>query len=117
LASAESEESLRDLQVEMIDRFGLLPEQIKNLFRVTQIKINAETIGITKLEANARGGKIEFSSDTRVDPLKIVKLVQSQPRIYKLEGANQLKFTMDLESTEKRIQTVVDLLDHLLTDK
>src|SRR5690606_7196252 len=113
LASAENEESLRDLQVEMIDRFGLLPEQIKNLFRVTQIKITAEAIGITKLEANARGGKIEFSSDTRVDPLKIVKLVQSQPRIYKLEGANQLKFTMDLESTEKRIQTVVDLLDHL----
>lgn len=117
LASAENEDSLRDLQVEMIDRFGLLPEQIKNLFRVTQIKITAETIGITKLEANARGGKIEFSSDTRVDPLKIVKLVQSQPRIYKLEGANQLKFTMDLEATEKRIQTVMDLLDHLMTDK
>jgi transcription-repair coupling factor (superfamily II helicase) len=117
LANADSEEALRDLQVEMINRFGMLPEQIKNLFRVTQIKITAETIGITKLEANARGGKIEFSSDTRVDPLKIVKLVQSQPRIYKLEGANQLKFTMDLEATEKRVQTVVDLLDHLMTGK
>lgn len=117
LASAENEDGLRDLQVEMIDRFGLLPEQTKNLFRVTQIKIIAENIGITKLEANARGGKIEFSSDTRVDPLKIVKLVQSQPRIYKLEGANQLKFTMDLESTEKRIQTVMDLLNHLGADK
>jgi transcription-repair coupling factor (superfamily II helicase) len=117
LANADSEEALRDLQVEMINRFGMLPEQIKNLFRVTHIKITAETIGITKLEANARGGKIEFSSDTRVDPLKIVKLVQSQPRIYKLEGANQLKFTMDLEATEKRIQTVVDLLDHLMTGK
>ncbi|PUA30018.1 MAG: transcription-repair coupling factor [Cellvibrio sp. 79] len=113
LANAQHEDALRDLQVEMIDRFGLLPEPIKNLFRVTQIKINAEAIGITKLEANNRGGKVEFASDTRVDPLQIVKLVQSQPRIYKLEGANQLKFTMEMESTEKRIQSVVDLLTYL----
>lgn len=113
LANADSEDALRDLQVEMINRFGMLPEQIKNLFRVTQIKISAEAIGITKLEANARGGKIEFASDTRVDPLQIVKLVQSQPRIYKLEGANQLKFTMNLEETETRIQAMVDLLGYL----
>jgi transcription-repair coupling factor (superfamily II helicase) len=113
LANANNEESLRDLQVEMIDRFGLLPEQIKNLFRVTQIKLNAEVIGITKLEANNRGGKVEFASDTRVDPLLIVKLVQSQPRIYKLEGANQLKFAMDLDTAEKRIQAVTDLLTYL----
>jgi transcription-repair coupling factor (superfamily II helicase) len=113
LANAQNEDALRDLQVEMIDRFGLLPDAIKNLFRVTQIKICAETIGIIKLEANSRGGKVEFASDTKVDPLQIVKLVQSQPRIYKLEGANQLKFTLDLEATEKRIQAAVDLLEYL----
>lgn len=113
LANAENEEGLRDLQVEMIDRFGLLPEQTKNLFRVTQLKLNAEKIGIVKLEANGRGGKIEFASDTRVDPLQIVKLVQTQARIYKLEGANRLKFTMDMEATETRLQTISDLLTYL----
>lgn len=113
LASADSAEALRDLQVEMIDRFGLLPEPTKNLFRVTQIKITADHLGISKIEANSRGGKVEFSSDTKVDPLKIVKLVQSQPRAYKLEGANQLKFSLALESNEKRLQTLGDLLDYL----
>ena len=113
LANADSEESLRDLQVEMIDRFGLLPEQIKNLFRVTQIKLTAQALGITKLEANGRGGKVEFASDTRVDPFQIVTLVQSQARIYKLEGANQLKFSLEMESTEKRLETISDLLEYL----
>lgn len=113
LANADSDDTLRDLQVEMIDRFGLLPEQTKNLFRVTQIKIRADKLGITKLEANSRGGRVEFSGNTQVDPLQIVKLVQSQPRIYKLEGTNQLKFALDLESTEKRLQSVVDLLEYL----
>lgn len=112
-AGAENEDMLRDIQVEMIDRFGLLPEPTKNLIRVTQLKILAEAIGITKIEANARGGKIEFSSETQVNPLQIVKLVQSQPRIYKLEGANQLKFALEMETTEKRLSTINDLLLHV----
>ncbi len=114
IANAETEEALRELQVEMIDRFGLLPEQIKNLIRVTQIKLKAQTIGITKLEANARTGRIEFASETRVEPLTIVRLVQTAPHMYKLEGANQLKFTLAMETTDQRLQQVADLLTKLM---
>lgn len=114
LANADTEAALRDLQVEMIDRFGLLPEQTKNLIRVTQIKLKAQTIGITKLEASARSGVIEFSSDTRVEPLTIVKMVQSAPHAYKLEGANKLKFSLPMETTEQRLQQVSDLLTKLM---
>ena len=114
LANAETEEALRELQVEMIDRFGLLPEQTKNLVRVTQIKLKAQAIGITKLEASSRSGVIEFSGDTRVEPLTIVKMVQTAPYAYKLEGANKLKFTLAMETTEQRLQQVTGLLDKLM---
>jgi transcription-repair coupling factor (superfamily II helicase) len=114
LANADSEEALRELQVEMIDRFGLLPDQTKNLVRVTQIKLKAQKIGITKLEASARSGVIEFSGDTRVEPLTIVKMVQTGPKAYKLEGANKLKFNLPMESTEQRLQEVTALLDKLM---
>lgn len=113
LASAGSEESLRELQVEMIDRFGLLPEATKNLFRVTQLKLKADNLGITKLEASTKSGRLEFSADTRVDPLTIVQLVQSQPGRYRLEGANHLKFTLDMDTNEQRLQAVTQLLDQL----
>lgn len=113
MASAANEESLRDLQVEMIDRFGLLPEPTKNLFRVTELKLQAQSLGITKLEATPRGGRLEFSAHTRVDPLKIVQLVQSQPHIYRLDGASHLKFTMNMDTNEQRLQTVADLLQRL----
>lgn len=114
IANAETDEALRELQVEMIDRFGLLPEAIKNLVRVMQIKLKAQTIGITKLEANARSGRIEFSGDTRVEPLTIVKLVQAAPHLYKLEGANQLKFNLAMETADQRLQQVTDLLTKLM---
>jgi transcription-repair coupling factor (superfamily II helicase) len=114
IASAESSEQLRELQVEMIDRFGLLPEPIKNLIRVTEIKLKAQAIGISKLEANARAGRIEFTSDTRVEPLTIVRLVQSAPQLYKLEGANQLKFNLPMETADQRLHQVSELLTQFM---
>lgn len=113
LAGAESTEALKELQVEMIDRFGLLPEATKNLIRVTQLKLKAQQLGIEKLEASAGSGRIEFSSEPLVDPLTIVKLVQNQPQFYKLEGANHLKFVSDMENTNVRLKTVDELLKRL----
>ncbi len=117
LAGAKDLEELRELQVEMIDRFGLLPEQTKNLVRVTELKLQASQLGVEKLEASARGGKIEFSAETKVDPLSIVKLVQNQPQTYRLEGANKLKFNLDLEDSQDRLSTVSLLLDGLTSKK
>ncbi len=113
LAGANSSEELKELQVEMIDRFGLLPEPAKNLIRVTQMKLKAQHLGIEKLEASSGSGRIEFSSEPMVDPLTIVKLVQTQPQNYRLEGANHLKFMHDMENTEKRLKVVDDMLARL----
>ncbi|MDO3386386.1 transcription-repair coupling factor [Gilvimarinus sp. SDUM040013] len=113
IAGAESHEALRELQVEMIDRFGLLPEPAKNLLRVTEIKLAAEAMGVAKLEASSAGGKIEFGPDTQVDPLKIVQLVQSQPTVFSLAGANGLNFKVPMVETEDRLQRITDLLDSL----
>ncbi|WP_041523462.1 transcription-repair coupling factor [Gilvimarinus agarilyticus] len=110
LAGATSTESLRELQVEMIDRFGLLPEPVKNLVQVTQIKLTAAELGIKKLEASATGGKLEFSAETTVDPYNIVQLVQTQPHVFRLEGANLIKFTLPMPDAESRLEHVNDLL-------
>ncbi|WP_020210387.1 transcription-repair coupling factor [Gilvimarinus chinensis] len=113
IAGAETPEALRELQVEMIDRFGLLPEQTKNLLRVTEIKLDAEKLGIAKLEASAGGGKVEFGPDAQIDPLKIVQMVQSQPQVFSLAGANGLNFKVPMPDAEDRLQRVTDLLASL----
>ncbi|MGD8176501.1 transcription-repair coupling factor [Marinimicrobium sp. ARAG 43.8] len=117
LANAESDDALRELQVEMIDRFGLLPEPTKNLFRVTALKLRADALGIAKLEAGERSGRVEFSEQTEVDPLTIVQLVQSDPQSYQLAGANHLKFIQNMENGETRLNAVSELLDKLTPGK
>jgi transcription-repair coupling factor (superfamily II helicase) len=94
----------------MIDRFGLLPEPVKNLFRVTAIKILAQQVGISKIEVSERGGKLEFSDDTRVEPLSLVQLVQTQPARYQLAGATALKFSETLDDREQRFVFVEQLI-------
>lgn len=116
MANASSKAALDELQVEMIDRFGLLPDAIKNLFRITELKLQAERLGISKIDAGERGGFVEFEPETFVDPLKLVKLVQSQPSRFRLEGGTRLKFTEQLEKSEQRFKQIENLLSLLAPD-
>ena len=97
----------------MIDRFGLLPEQTKTLFRVTALKLRAEKLGIKKLDAGPEGGKIEFAQSTPVDPFTIVQLIQTEPHRYRLPNANQLSFDEQMEASETRFQKVEQLFERL----
>ncbi len=113
ISNAASDNDLRELQVEMIDRFGLLPDPVKNLFRATALKLQAQAIGITKIEASTKGGRLDFSADTQVEPIALIQLVQTKSSTYQLAGATALKFTEDLEDIEQRFQFIDSLLTTL----
>ena len=113
ISHADSYEALDELQVEMIDRFGLLPEATKNLFATHKIKLQAADLGIKKIDAHAQGGRLEFAKDTTVQPITIVQLVQKQPAQFKLDGAEKLRFISDLTDTQKRLSFVEQLLTKL----
>lgn len=113
IASAADEDALKELQVEMIDRFGLLPEPTKNLMRLTLLKLQAEKLGIKKIDAGPQGGRIEFAADTCVDPLTLIKLIQSAPARYKFEGATLFKLQVPMERPEERFNTLEALLERL----
>jgi transcription-repair coupling factor (superfamily II helicase) len=94
----------------MIDRFGLLPDQVKNLFAVTQLKLAATALGIKKLELGANGGRVIFRPQPNVEPLTIIKMIQAQPRVYALDGQDKLRFKMPLEGQAERLRAANDLL-------
>lgn len=113
IAGAASEAELDDLQVEMIDRFGLLPAPAKNLFRLASLRLKAKPLGVRKIEAGARGGRVLFEPQPAVDPQTVLQLVQEQPRTYKLQGGDQLRFSQELADADARIAAVEDLLRRL----
>ena len=114
IASADSADELRDLKVEMIDRFGLLPEPARNLFDVTELKLYAQPYGIRKIEAGPAGGRILFEAEPKIDPMRLITLIQTQPKAFKLDGAERLKFFADLDDPATRVPSVKAMLDQVL---
>ncbi|MBA8884887.1 transcription-repair coupling factor [Dokdonella fugitiva] len=110
IASARDEDALRELQVEMVDRFGLLPDPVKQLFAVTALKLAATPLGIRKLELGASGGRVIFRPNPAVEPLTVIRLIQSQPRVYALDGQDKLRFKLPLEGATERLRAAQDLL-------
>ena len=113
IAAAKTDEDLKNLQVELIDRFGLLPEPAKNLFRQTRLRLKAEKLGIVKLDAGEKEGRIEFNSQPDIDPVAIIQLIQTDPHLYRLEGSSVLKYSGSMEKVEQRFKATEGLLDRL----
>ncbi|MGH8496021.1 MAG: transcription-repair coupling factor [Gammaproteobacteria bacterium] len=113
IASAADEEALRDLQIEMIDRFGLLPDQAKRLFRLTALKLTAAPLGIRRIKAGPAGGYLEFGPTPDVDPRCIIDLVQKNPQTYRFDGAQRLRFSGRFEQPAERFAVVEKLLSRL----
>jgi transcription-repair coupling factor (superfamily II helicase) len=113
IASAGSPEELKELQVEMIDRFGLLPPPAKNLLDITQLKLRAQPFGIKKIEAGPAGGRVLFGPEPKVDPARVIRLVQTAPKEFKLDGGDKIRFFRDLADPTQRISRVSQLVEQL----
>jgi len=113
IASADTTEELDELQVEMIDRFGLLPDPIRNLFLVTELKLKATPLGIIKIELSAQGGRVTFTPEPNIDPMQIISLIQTRPQEFRLDGQERLKVVKALPDAVSRCDLINELLQRL----
>ena len=113
IASAPDTDSLEDIEVEMIDRFGLLPPQAKNLFKQAIVRLHAQALGLTVFSLGPNSGRLVFSERTSVDPMRLITLVQSQPNRYRLESAMSLKVYAETVGAEARLTLAHEILDAL----
>nr|BAL55369.1 transcription-repair coupling factor [uncultured Gammaproteobacteria bacterium] len=113
IASARDAEVLEDLKAEMIDRFGPLPEPVRHLFALAELKLKAERLGIAKIEASQAGGRIVFGSNPSIDVAKLIHVVQAEPKVFRFDGADKLRFQSFLDAPAERIAFVSQLLDRL----
>ncbi|HEY5809902.1 MAG TPA: transcription-repair coupling factor [Povalibacter sp.] len=113
IAAAAGNDELRELQVEMIDRFGLLPPAAKNLFRIAELKVAARALGLRKIDIGPGGGSVTFEADTRVEPGTLIRYVQQNSRTHRLDGGVKLRFTLKLEQEARRFETAEQLIEAL----
>jgi transcription-repair coupling factor (superfamily II helicase) len=113
IASVKSKTELNDLKEEMIDRFGLLPDAVKNLFEISKLKQKARPLGIRKIDLGLNGGRIFFQEKASIDPMGIIQLIQSDPVSYRLDGQDKLRINMDLPDIESRLNVLKYLFNEI----
>jgi transcription-repair coupling factor (superfamily II helicase) len=111
--AAADRERLSDLEAELIDRFGPLPPAAQTLLRVASLKLRAVPLGIARLEVGPAGGLVRFAEQHQVDPARVIRLVQRDPKRYRLDGSHGLRFSAPTEGEEARLAVARSLLDEL----
>ena len=111
IASAKDETELKDLQMELIDRFGLLPPQAKNLIATTELKLFATGLGINKIESHEDGGRIIFDKEPKINIDELLKLLQRQSSVFKMSGSEKLLFTVHLPTVENRVEYIRNIIN------
>lgn len=114
ISNTDTQEKLDHIRMELIDRFGIPPQAVKQLFAVHQLRLKAEQLGITKIDIGTNGGHIEFSPDTPVQAMSIIQMMQKHPTYFRMDGGQRLKVMVMLQDAEKRIQFIAELLNSLL---
>ena len=113
IASCQAQSELDDIEVEMIDRFGRLPEATKNLLQITSLKLEAEKLGIIKVLLHNKGGTIEFDPKPNFDPVKLIHLIQDKPQTYQMRNATTLKIRCETLIQDQRVAFLHEIYSQL----
>jgi transcription-repair coupling factor (superfamily II helicase) len=113
ISGVESEAELDDLQAETVDRFGMLPEPAKNLFRISRLRVGAARLGIERLDVGPTGGSVTFGEGTPVDPGALILLVQKSNRALRFDGPSKIRFAGQFREPEERFAAAQAQVDAL----
>lgn len=113
LANCNSQEAVDDLQEELIDRFGKLPDPARALIETHRLRIAAKPLGIVKIDAHAESALLQFEPNPPVDAMRIIELIQKNRHI-KLNGPDKLRITANMPDLSARVQQVKSTLRSLV---
>lgn len=112
LANCTNDDELDTMQEELIDRFGLLPEQGEVLIASHRLRVSAKPLGIVKIDASDSVIQLQFSQHTELDPTKLIALLQRDRRC-RMNGPDKLRITVQQDEVLLRAEFIKKLIQDL----
>jgi transcription-repair coupling factor (superfamily II helicase) len=113
LANCATADKVDDMQEELIDRFGKLPDPVKALIETHRLRIAAKAVGIVKIDAHGEAANLQFMVNPPIDSMRIIALIQKNRHI-KLAGQDKLKITASMPDLAARVTQVKQTIKQLL---
>ncbi len=112
LSSCKTRDQLKELKEELVDRFGVMPVQTKNLILFHELRIDLISTDVIKIDSSQTITEITFKDNADIDPIQIIDLLQNDRR-FKMNGPDRIKITASINDTSDRVAFIIKTLNQL----
>jgi len=113
LADGGQGEDSQQIAVEMVDRFGPLPEEVENLLKIVEIKQLCKSAHVAKVDAGPRGAVLGFYQDTFPHPERLLSWIIGQAGTVKVRPDQKLVLMRAWDDSARRIEGIKNVLTEL----
>ena len=113
LSVARTEEEVGEVETELIDRYGDLPEEAVYLTEAVRVRLLARALGVHTLERQGKTLLVTWSDPKRVDPQRVITLVQGSEGDLRLLPDNRLRLHLPDKSPKVVLDSARALLQRL----
>ena len=108
ISSQKQIDGLKDIKNELIDRFGLIPENLENLFLVTKLKIELSNFELSFLKLTDSFIRIKFKNENNLNVEKILSIYKNDKNL-KILKDGIIQYSKEFDSLENRCHFIKDL--------
>lgn len=105
LSNCTDVDGLIQIQEELVDRFGKLPDATRALLSTHRLRLDAQVLGIQKIDASESQVIIQFKATSPVDPTQLIELIQSQKNI-RFAGSDRLRIDIAAHDIKERTDAI-----------
>jgi transcription-repair coupling factor (superfamily II helicase) len=113
LASCRDDAEVARIQDELLDRFGTLPSEAKNLLDVIRVKIRARRLGVVSIDAGRGEIVIKAGDKTQIDPRRLVNLLTQAKGGLRVTPGHKIHARVPLDDPTRLFEAICRLLDNL----
>jgi transcription-repair coupling factor (superfamily II helicase) len=113
LADLETEDEIENFGAELRDRFGVLPDEVRYLFKVAAIKGYCRRANVEKVDAGPKGAVISFRDNKFAQPERLVYFIRQHGQAARVRPDMKVVFFQDWETPEERLTGTTEILRQL----
>jgi transcription-repair coupling factor (superfamily II helicase) len=113
LADLDSEDEIENFAAELRDRFGVLPDEVRYLFKIAAIKAYCRAANVEKVDAGPKGAVITFRDNKFAHPDRLMYFIKQHGQAAKVRPDMKVVFLQDWETPEERLYGTTEIMRQL----
>ncbi|MDB5653656.1 MAG: transcription-repair coupling factor [Tardiphaga sp.] len=110
LADLETDDEIDNFAAELRDRFGVLPDEVRYLFKIAAIKAYCRRANVEKVDAGPKGMVITFRDNKFAQPDRLVYFIRSYGQAAKVRPDMKVVFLQEWDTPEERLEGATEIM-------